>query len=522
MRVQGDAGTRGAATGAVPGRYRRILSAFGHILSCESLAMRRIGAIVATMLAAGTGWTAAADGPVPEGSAGGAVPADAGAAGPSASFGWGSFQESYRLRVAMPNGDTGTADDALLPGVAGPEQDSDIRFLADGGYTSGDERFSFTGSFAVWYDADGVPGENAAEFPSIYDVPQPWVDVLSLVGEYRMGDRSGYVRAGRLTTEIGLPASFDGAAVSLAPGRGRTRVLAFGGRSVHFFETDASLFEDWMASIGVMSDLAPALKLQVDYRLTREDVVASDFVSRVPVTNHAYGAAARARRGRWLLTRVYVRGLGAAVSHAGARGRLVSSHQDAGLDVSLDAQVIALDEVNEQLDPYFAVLGESNPNLRWAADAWRYAELFRGVLGVHAGWAGRKLLAGEEGPFNRNMGRLYALVDGSGFFDTGLGAGASLEWHHAGVSDEGTPRRLLTGGGWLSFVRSEWEIRGGTDYQAFKYDYYEDVRELESVRTWYARMGWTPKPWLKLSARYAFERSDRDFHSLTVALTQRF
>ncbi len=434
---------------------------------------------------------------------------------------WATVQGSYRVRAAVGGVEDEGGDGAYLPAEAVPERDHDVRLLADGGYTGPGERFTFTASVGIWYDVDGVTPGAVATFASLYDTPQPWANVLSLVAGYRFAGRAGEVWGGRLTTPMGLPGTFDGASVSVAPGSGRVRFVAFGGRSVHFFEMDAGLFEDWLGSLGAVVDLGERARLEIDYRYTREDV-SSSVDDRATVVDHTYGVQLFGRCGRGVMGRVFVRGLGGAVSHAGGRGRLVASSGFLGVDLSLAAQLVALDEVNEQLDPYYAVLGRSNPNIRWAMDAWRREDTGKGVVALHAGWSGRRLLSGEEGPFNRNLSRFYLLGDGADLFGKGVGLGASLARHQAGRSDAGTEQGVTTVGGWLSWARSGWHVEAGSDYQSFKYDYFQDIQEQESVRTWFLRLGWDPLPGLRVSARYTFERSDRDYHTLFLALTRRF
>ena len=223
-----------------------------------------------------------------------------------------------------------------------------------------------------------------------------------------------------------------------------------------------------------------------------------------------------------MYARVYARGLNDGVSHTGASARLTCPSLGLGANLNLDAQVIALKEINEREDPFYTLLGESLPHLRWRVDLWKMFETAAGEYAVHAGWNGRDLLEGDEGPFNRNVGRIYVLFQATDIVIKGPFAGLAAEGHYSHAGGRLSHEMIFTAGGSAGYATTKLKVEAGSYYQRYKYDYYRDLREIDDVRTFFGSFSYKPLDWLTLRARYEFEQSDRDFQIVTLALSQTY
>lgn len=430
---------------------------------------------------------------------------------------WLLAQEEYRARIS------GAADSQ--GGLVEPlreESDHDLRLFLDGGLRDPGDHFGVDLSLGLWWDVDGeLPDGNPSAFGSVYDYRQPWWDVFTLSAEYRSQGAFKLVRGGRQASDFGLPVTFDGASLLFSAVRPTLDLFVFGGRSVHFFETQTGAFEDWIGSIGAVIRPGPSLRLEVDYRFLREDTLRDQY-TRDDLIDHTYGLSGWYRNGDWLLSKAYLRGLNDSLSHAGAALRFWWPAQDLGADVNLDVQLITLDEINERNDPYFVLLGESLPNLRWRVDAWKVFETRAGEYGVHAGWNGKHILDGDAGPFNRNSGRIYLLGQAEDVGIKGLFLTLAAEGHYTYLDGRLSTDMILAIGGSAGYRSRIFKSEIGTYYQRFKYDYYRDLREVEDVRTFFGLVAWKATDWLAVKVRYEFERADRNIHTVSLVLSQTY
>ncbi len=433
---------------------------------------------------------------------------------------WITATEGYRHRHTLPIDLTVPAN---IYADTQNASDQDLRFLLDLGLSGPDGELGGDGVMAMWVDLDGV---NTTPRPRSYGSVRDnesgvWVDVYSLAGHYTNRTWLESLKAGRLSTEHGAPVIFDGASVTIRPFiTTATDVLAvrslefflFGGRTAHFYELDDELFEDWIGSAGVQVRPLSDLRISLDYRLLAEDSAAADI-------DHNYGLTAWYRPIDAVFLKAYGRGVNDALASLGTSTRLIWEPWTIGLDSDVDFQLSVLGELNELNDPYFAVLGESQPRVRWKVDAWKRFDTIVGDWGLHLGWGGREPLEGESGAFNRSYGRIYLMAEVEDLILPGLSASASLEYHHDGsIIDDG----LLTVGGSAGYDHGWIGGEIGSYYQRFKYVYYVDIDELQNVRTVYLSAHVEPLDGLKFKARYLFERSDRDLHTIILSFTQAF
>lgn len=443
--------------------------------------------------------------------------------GSAAAGGWTvtlDLAEAYRFRHATAP-ETGAAQAAYGVG-ADDESDQDLHLFLTSRVHDGREHFAADLALSLWADVDGrAPGGTPSDLGGVYDSgtsPSVWFDVYRLSAEYRTRGVLALARAGRQSAEHGPPATFDGATVRLRPTPRTLELFAFGGRTVHFFETDAAVFEDWIGSAGAVVRPLRQLRIELDYRFRQEDTT-----TRSGLTDNGYGAAVWYLATDWLRLKGAVRGIDDRVSHVGLDANASWDALAFGVSARIEGQPAPLREVNERDDPYFAVLGESLPHVRFLLDVWKTFDTRAGRYGLHLGWTGRFLLGDEPTRFNRDYGRLYLLAEGTDLFVRGPFASFVLEYHYthegSGFGDGG----LFAVGGSVGYDVPVFRAELGTIYQRIRYDYFRDADEVEDVRTVFLDLGARPWPWLSVRARYDFEkRVDHDVHAVTVTLTQRY
>ncbi|MCC7382006.1 MAG: hypothetical protein IT384_09260 [Deltaproteobacteria bacterium] len=427
---------------------------------------------------------------------------------------WGIATEEYRLRSASTfTAATGEA----LPS----ESDHDLRLFVDGGATDFEGRLGVDLSLGLWGDLNGLgnlPGVQS--FASVRDRDSGvLLDVYTLAAHYTNQRWLRSLKLGRMAASHGEPTTFDGATLALLPfySAGSAQrwlstleLVLFGGRTNHFYQLDDELFDDWLGSAVLAVRPYPSLRLEAEYRLTREDSSAKEI-------DHHYSIAAWLAAGEAARMKIYGRGLNSTLSNLGLGAQVTSLEWNAGLDASADVQTVALGQLDERDDPFFIVLGESRPRARWAIDAYKRFPSEVGTFSAQLGWAGRQRIEGESGPFNRSYGRLFSTLSAQELLDAGVFAMVTAELHYN--VDESNENLIVIGGS--AGVDAAWgRLELGTYYQRFKYDYFADVAEREDVRTYFASATLKPWSWLRVNASYGFEQFDRDLHTFTIGLTQ--
>jgi len=427
---------------------------------------------------------------------------------------WFHFLEEYRFRTSSQSDSTTLYGDE--------EQDNVVRLYGVGGFRDAADRFRADVALGAWFDVDGGPGQDeAANFASIYDTSSDfWFDVYNLTGEYRSTGLLQHVRLGRQVSELGRPVTFDGLSLKLRAGSPLLDFFLFGGRTVHFFETDADLFEDYVGSGGAVIRPLSSLRLEADYRFAMEDMALADE-TRDEYVDHSYGLTAWLHPADWLYVKAYGRGITDTFSHAGLATKLEWTDLNLGLQIGADSQLADLRDITELDNPYFSILGPSQAHTRWNASVWKDFPTSAGVYTASLGWDGRAN-HDSESAFNRDYGRLYLMLAARDIIVAGPFLQVALENHFAEVAPSFGDEGLLTAGGSAGYDRGWLRVEGGSYYQRYKYDYYRDVKEMEDVRTYFGALSVKPLSWLAIRARYQFENLDRDQHTLFFSLTQTY
>lgn len=434
--------------------------------------------------------------------------------------GWAS--EEYRFRHS--SGTAYPAIDGVRDDTANVETDHDLRLFLNGHLSEGTDRFAADLSLGVWYDPGGTrePSSDPTAFGAIADhnTPEEFhdaYDVYSLYAEYRGRGVLGLVRGGRQGAMHGVPATFDGATVELRPVPTYLDLVFFGGRTVHFFDLHESAFENWLAAAVAVVRPLPELRLEVEYRFLKEETSLNRDIE-----DHSYGVTAWYRMTEEIWLKGFVRGLDTSLSHVGLDTRFAWPELGLGADTSVHAQLIRLGEINQQDNPYFAILGQSLPFLRFRADLWKELSTDVGIYAVHLGWNGRMLTEDEPTPFNRNFGRAYVLFQATDIGVKGPFASAIVEYHHPLTRFDVSSETLFSVGGSAGYQRKSMTGEIGSYYDRYKYNYYRNVEERQNSRTYYGEFRYDPLRWLQIRVRYEYERLDRDIHTVTLRLTQNY
>lgn len=430
-----------------------------------------------------------------------------------------SMLEEYRLRRAS----NVLVDPGQLGVPIAPEDQTDqqLRLQTEAQIEGADGHFRGVLSGVLWNDLDGRPQRGTPNlFVTQYADRQPWVAPYALWVEWHDAGVLDHARVGRQDAEHGMPLTFDGASVGIRPMGPPLLLFAFGGQTVHFFETIPGLLENWVGSTGAVIRPSPSVQLELDGRIIREQVPVFDTGQRFVVTDHSYGLAASTRTDS-VFAKLYVRGLDAELSHAGGAIRFHPVSLGFGIDARIDTQLATLNEVAESENPFFSLLGPSLPYARYLFEAWKELELGGEALwSLHAGWRGRQLISDDPQPFNRNSGGIYLHTRFDDFLLRGLFVGATAEYDFVpGSTDESS---FVILGGSTGYRGSTLKAEVGTYYQRFKVNYYQRAEELEDARSVFASAAYRLADWLEVGGRYELEVIDRYLESFSLTARQDF
>jgi hypothetical protein len=429
-----------------------------------------------------------------------------------------SLMQEYRVRTAE-SGSASPSGVLGVPPAANPRTDQDLRLTLDGQGRGYRDHLQGQISAALWVDVDGyTPGGQPDLFGQISDYRQPLFVVYALSAEWQHSLPLETLRLGRQVSEHGLPITFDGGSLGLRLWERKLSLFGYAGQTVHFFETQPGLLENWVTCAGAGYRPSQNLRLEVDSRFEHDSVLSQDAQQRVWVYAHSYGLTLSTRFDEsW--AKLFVRGLNRSASHAGGALRLVFPSLALGIDAQVSAQLRTLGEISENENPFYSLLGPSLPNLRSRVEVWKEFGLGQTTaLSLRAGWRVRQLLRGVEGPFNRNSGGVYFQTELNNLAVKGLFATGILEWTYVPWSLANDSFVVL--GGSAGYATRRIKVDAGTYYQRWKVNYYREVEELQDARTVYGTVAVRALPWLEVRARYTLEIVDRNIQSAFFSLRE--
>jgi hypothetical protein len=158
----------------------------------------------------------------------------------------------------------------------------------------------------------------------------------------------------------------------------------------------------------------------------------------------------------------------------------------------LSIQFTPLDEALDRYEPYHEVL----------------LDLRKGI-GAHlylGGGAALRELAHEsdEGPFNHEFRRFFAEAGIENWPWEGLSVSLLGEHYRSQATD-----RSWQGSIDVAQAVGAVTVGGGTSYSLYRFDEFFLI-ERDDVRTYFAKLEWRPRDWLRFRLSYSFEDDDED------------
>jgi hypothetical protein len=398
--------------------------------------------------------------------------------------------------------------------------DTDLRLTLDGEVRSIHERLRGQVSAALWLDVDGNKSMGEPDlFAEAHDGrTRPVGVVYTLSAEWRQGSTLDYLRFGRQESTFGLPLTFDGGALGLSFWKRQLSLFALGGHTLHFFESQTGLLENWVGCAGAKYRPNANAYWELDSRFEHEAVRTDNPEATGWIQSHSYGLSFTARSEEsW--GKLFIRGLNRKASQAGAAFRLAIRSIAFGMDAHVRAQLRTLGEISETEHPFYSILGASLPHLRAQLELWKEIELGgNATLSLRSGWRIRQLLGYAERAFNHNSGGIYsqAAIHDLGF--KGLFAYGILEWNYLPWSLSNDSFFSL--GGAAGYTHRKFSFEAGTTYQRWKITYYRDALELQDARTLYGSVSIHALPWLEIRAHSSLEFVDRMIQSTYLSLRE--
>lgn len=389
------------------------------------------------------------------------------------------------------------------------ERDQDLfqDLFAEGGYVPKGLRFELAGRLKE--DIDGRP--RVSTFRDVYDTWDRPVHGYLTTAFLEALDRGPLERArvGRQYYEQGVNVRFDGALLESTHLGDAVKLLAYGGVPVHLFESSPR--GDWLVGGAIELVAITRTEVRFDYvhlsdarpdlaRAKQRDGVARDAVRDDDLFQLTVKVRPTEELGFLVRASTFLRDA--------TRVEAEVVWRDADADLVLRARWEALigapRERTIDFAPFDAVLGRYEPYHSFRADV-------RKGLGDHlalsTGASVRDLFRDrDEGPFNRELVRVYGQVDVMSWPWEGLDLTGTVEWYRdlarAGVS-------YFTGTGEASQRIGDVTVSGGSSYAAYKQDTFF-IDERENVRTYFGRLVWRPVRWLRLRLSYELEVNDEE------------
>lgn len=419
----------------------------------------------------------------------------------NASFLRGTFSTRYRYRTTRLSGDRVNDHDLmeqLRIDYATPRESTyEIHFLATSRQDlDGDQDHS-----------DFFPFEDISDTRDtwwsgyLYEAHVDMNNLLSALTQLRIGRQSG-------TRDE--PVFFDGIAADMSVTR-TLNLSIYGGTAVHFYEIDEDWGSDTLAGAGL--DYFPFRKTRfsLDYlyaRDKRDSTLATDQkdnLTSIKIRQH-FSPFLRAM---------------AALRHVNGdsrdmKARAIKAFPSMDMEVSLSyfRQFRTQNELSNELASYYDVLGQSDP---FQSLDVKIRKFLGPRYAIDLGYFSRELTKDQaESAFNREYRRAFAVLDAMDVFYDGLSLSLIGEYWETG------DKEYTAAGFDAAYHRKQdkksAKINVGTYFSLYKYDYYFQLGEREQVRTFYVS-GKTPLTTaLSVKARYEYEDSIENYHSLKIGM----
>lgn len=356
-------------------------------------------------------------------------------------------------------------------------------------------------------DVGGRP--SVSTFHDIYDTyGEPVQGFLYLgYGEVLQQGVVSRLRIGRQYYGEGVEIRFDGGLVETEPLGGAVRLTAYGGSPVNLYE--ASRTGDWLAGGAAEIVGIPRTDARLDYvhvtdlRSDLEEAEETDGVPRDTLADDDYFQLAVTHR---LLRELRLHARASTIegrsSHVEGQALYFSDAIGLRAQARYTGQFGAYRDLSIEFSPFNEQLGQVEPYHEGYADV-------RKKLGEHlwlgAGGAVRELARdSDEGPYNHEFRRIFALADANDWPNEGLLVSLRGDLYLSDAEDQ-------TFQGSLDITQELGAVTAGvgTSYAYFKFDEFF-LEERENVRSYYANVEYKAPGGFRPRLSYAYEVDDED------------
>ena len=419
----------------------------------------------------------------------------------NASFLRGTFSTSYRYRTTRLSGDRVNDHDLLeqlrIDYATPRESTYEIHFLATSGQDlDGDQDRTDFFPFEDISDARDTWWSGY-----LYEAHVDMNNLLPALTQLRIGRQSG---------ARDEPVFFDGIAADMAVTR-RVNLTVYGGTAVHFHELDDDWGSDTLAGAGLDYFPFRTTQLSLDYLYARDKREASLTTDQ---EDKLTSIKIRQRFSPFLRAMAALRSVNGESRDANARAIKAFPSMDMEVSLAYFRQFRTQNELSNELSSYYDVLGQSDP---FQSLDVKIRKFLGPRYALDLGYFARELTKDQaESAFNREYRRTFAVLDAMDVFYDGLSLSLIGEYWETG------DKEYAAAGFDAQYRRKKNKksatINAGTYFSLYKYDYYFQLGEREQVRTFYVS-GKTPLTTaLSVKARYEYEDSIENYHSLKIGM----
>lgn len=346
---------------------------------------------------------------------------------------------------------------------------------------------------------------NRSHTDYIYDAHVAVNDPAAYVSQLRFGRQAG-------TRDE--PLYFDGIAADIVFTDSVTATV-YGGSAAHFDELDDDQGEDALAGAGM--DISPTYNsvIGLDYLYVEDK---RDFFGFQDQEDHLFSMKLWQRFARFLRAAARFRYLNDEARDI--RVSAAATFPEAGFEMSAAyfRQLSPQKELSNELSGYFDIVGETS---EYHSLDVRLRKFFGENYAVDLGYYGRRLAGdAKESAFNRDYYRVFAAFDVADRFMEGLTMSVTGEYWDR---DDGSYRSAGLDASYAFNRRyRRAELRAGTYYSLYKYDYYAQLGERDNVQTYYARAVMPVGRHFSADGKYEYEDGSDNYHTLSFGVRYDF
>ncbi|MBF0280185.1 MAG: hypothetical protein HQM13_20465 [SAR324 cluster bacterium] len=311
------------------------------------------------------------------------------------------------------------------------------------------------------------------------------------------------IKIGRQSSTRDMSLYFDGLSADFKLGR-KLGLIAYGGRSVRFFESDPG--DDSLGGAGIDYSFSPLTSFSLDYLSTKDERVdeneemkdrQDDMVS-LKLWQRFSNAFKGTFKYRWINSEPRDLNLSSLI---------LLSNSQTSFNFNYFRQFLIQNELSEDLSSFHDLIGQTHPfqvvklNLR---------QPFGSHYALDLGYLERSLVEEEdEGSFNREFKRTFILFETFDRIHKGLNITVFGErW--SGETE-------VDSSGWdigyhFDEKLNKAKVSAGSYYSLYKYDYFSDRGEKTDVRTYYVKGNFPFGQSFAVNGSYEREESLDDYN----------